>query len=57
MSSESLNGNIKEVQEHIGINGRFLVIASLVICIIGIIMVIEWFLFSNLIQKFAENKT
>ena len=53
-TSDTNNAIIKEISNHISTNIRFLVIASLVVIVIGIIMCVEWVSFSKFIKKYME---
>jgi uncharacterized membrane protein YdbT with pleckstrin-like domain len=52
--NEENNENIEEVANHISINARFLVIASLIIIIVGIIMCVEWISFSKFLNEYMK---
>ncbi len=54
ISNEVFNGEMRKIQERFELNGRFLVVASLIIIIIGVIMSMEWLLFSKFLKRFAK---
>jgi len=53
ISNEASNG-IRKIQENINMYGRFLLITSFIIIIIGGIMIIECILFSKFLHRFVD---
>jgi hypothetical protein len=54
LNNEDYSEIIQEVVYHLSLNALFLVIASLIIISIGVIMCVEWILFSRFIKKYKE---
>jgi uncharacterized membrane protein len=53
-SNEEDYSTINEIANRISVSVLFLIIASLIIIAIGVIMCVEWILFSKFIKKYSE---
>ena len=54
LNDDGFSEIVQEVVYHVSINALFLLIVSLIIICIGVIMCIEWFLFSRFIKKYRD---